>query len=1083
MRKKETLYYSLLLAAMLPTALLAANDWENPEVTQIGREPMRATFSHYDSAEAATEYGSKSPYVQTLNGQWDFKYTHNADERPEGFYALDYDTSSWDSIKVPAPWEMQGYGTLIYTNAAYPFETNPPYIKGLFDNGTPVGSYVREFELPSEWSSREIYVKLCGVSSAYYIWVNGQKVGYAQDAHLPSEFNITKYLNKSGSNKIALEVYRWSDGAYLEDQDGWRVSGVLRDIDIIARPKSHIANINVDPELDNDYRTAVTKVEMDITNRNTKSGSYTLRASLLDSDKKSLATKSAKLSVKGGATATSTLNFDAFEPAMWTCETPNLYTVVVELLDSRGRLLDAASVRTGYRKIEIKDGVFYLNGQNIKMLGVCRVANDPFEAKSENRERALEEVLLMKRNNINTVRTSHLPAFEYFYDLCDEYGVMVIDEANCEAHGMGYNENSLAHRADWELAHVERLTRMVERDRNHPSVMHWSLGNETDNGVNLVAMYNASKELDPSRPVHYHFGNEPISSDVLGGALYKRGQPSRGSRYPSVPDLDSTMTVDDPRPIVVNEYSHSMGNGLGNLKDYVIKFDQYDRLAGGCIWDWADQSVVRSSKDPKIMGLLIPEDQREYALEQAALPGGEYHYAYGGDFGDKPNDYNFLNNGIVPPDLANNSKLEEVRKCYQRLDFYALDLAKGEIEMANKYAFVSSGDYDLRWELMADGVVVESGLIANPNVAPFSRGKITVPVSKMTLDGDAEYIVVVSAYTKEATRWADAGYKIAWEQFILKEWEFDVAMCAKASAPKYSESGDIVTILSGNKTITFDRSTAMINTIAIGDKLVVESGPSLDFWRAPIDNDGTRMGRYVNGVFTPEMRGGRLNPLWWEAGYPNLTREVESVKLVPSGENLTIEARYRMCGSSEKYYFDVVEQYVFNNAGEFTLTSDIVASPDTPEVARVGYEVEVASPFNRFDYYGKGRLDAYMDRQDGARYGQYSYAVKDIFYNYILPQENGNRFGVRYASVRDRASSGVKVTGDAPIETTIRHYSNHHLEQTEHTHLLVPQESAIWHINHRVAPIGNESCGTPPLAQYVVDQRKWNFTFKFELLD
>ncbi len=1073
----KQLFKLLYITALVPTLLFGANEWENPLVTQINREPMRATFSHYKSAEEAAEYGAESPFVLSLNGEWRFNYTHNAAERPTSFVEPKFDIESWDTIAVPGAWELQGYGTLIYTNATYPFKRNPPYTEGSFENGTPVGSYIREFTLPRKWRDREIFIKFDGVSSAYYLWINGRRVGYAEDSFLPSEFNITPYL-QSGVNRVALQVFRWCDGSYLEDQDGWRTSGILRNVEIIATPKSYIKNINVVTDLDSEYRKGSTEVVLTIDSKTRKGGDYQLRGRILgDGNALDIVTKS--LSLAGGEQRRESIEFEQFEPKLWSAESPNLYTIVAELLDSKGNVIDVVSSRTGYRKIEIEGRTFLLNGKAVKMYGVNRVESDPFSGKTLSRERVLEEVITMKRNNINTIRTSHMPAVEILYDLCDEYGIMIIDEANVEAHGMGYNKSSLAHDPDWEIPHVERITRMIERDRNHPSVLHWSLGNETDNGVNLVAMNIAAKALDSTRVTHYHFSSKPISADILGGGLFKSGKPNQFGRYIDVTDLDRIAQMKDSRPYMLNEFAHAMGNGMGNLREYVERFDKYDWLIGGAIWDWVDQGIVVNVKDRKKMGLLISESEREFALSEAMRPGGEYFFAYGGDFGDKPNDFNFLINGIVPPDLTNNAKLEEVKMCYKQIEFYAKDLDKGEIEIYNKHLFTSTDSYAFRWRLLANGKECAGGDLEVPKIEPQGRTTITLP--QFDMDEEVEYVVVLSAHTIADQPWAEAGHKVAWEQFVVRPWSFDVTLESTKSA-SFVEDQDQIVVATSNSEVIFDKDSAMVSIIKTGGKIVVESGIRLDFWRAPIDNDGTRKGKYVGGKYYANMYRGRLTGLWLEAGYNDLKREVETIVATQNGANVVVSARYKLIGNGT-ISFTVSEEYTISGSGELTLHSDIKASEGSPEVARVGYEIGVAEGYDTFEYYGQGRLEAYSDRCYSAEYGEYSGSVDEFFTNYIFPQENGNRYNVRWARLQSDNTQGLMVAGDQPIETSVRHYSTKHLEQSKHTYELEPMKGTIWNINHRMAPVGNESAGLPPMPEYKIGEGEWNFTLRFTILE
>ena len=1050
----------ILLFILFPLFASAQNDWENPEVFSVGAEPARASFAR-DAV--------------SLNGKWLFKYVHETADRPRDFYKTGYDFSGWDTIQAPGPWELQGFGKPIYTNITYPFEKNPPFIKGLYDNGTPVGSYHRTFSLPKSWYNDRIYIRLGGVSSAYYIWINGRQVGYAQDSFLPSEFDITDYVQK-GQNTVSLQVFRWSDGSYLEDQDGWRFSGIMRDVQLLHAPHSRICDYFARAELDDKYEDAVLNVQVELAGV-LKDG-MTVKAELSD-DGKVVATMTGL--VKSG-NMTYNLSQEIRNPKKWTAETPELYDVTISLCDARGKVIDRVSGRTGFRKMEVRDRVFLLNGQPVKMKGVNRVEHDPFTGKYVTRERVLAEVLQMKRNNINTIRTAHMPAVEWLYEFCDEYGIMVIDEANVEAHGMGYNENSLAHKSEWKDAHVARVVNMIERDKNHPCVMMWSLGNETDNGANLEAMYHAAKKLDPSRPVHYHFANEPISNDVLGGGLTGRSAHGLSGRYATIDELKNVVASDDRRPYLLNEFAHAMGNAMGNLKEYVEMFDAHDCLVGGTVWDWVDQGICRSVADSSVYGMMIPQAERETAMKACLDPDGGYYWAYGGNFGDKPNDTNFCCNGVVQPDLGCNSKLNEMRKVYQDVEFHASDLSAGKIRVLNKFRITDLDRMQLGWSLLENGKEKCKGVIEGFSLAPRKSAEIVLPIDGWTLASGNEYVVVMSVRMKEASDWCQAGYEIAWEQFVLKEWDFAKAAVRSSEDKVDVEEKDSLYLISGkNFKVEFGKAEGAILTCFRDGKAVMTSGPSLDFWRTPIDNDGSANSvRYESGKMVIDGRGGRLIKLWDRTGYPYIKRRVEETSCQIEEGSAVITVRSHITVTKENMGFRVVETYTFNGAGDFSLHSRIEPYGDLPEVARVGYEVRLPESFDKFAWYGKGPHEAYSDRKDGARFGLYEGTVDEMFVNYIYPQENGNRYDVRWVSLQECSGRGWKVSSGHPLQTSVRYYSNMNMAEAMHPFMLRRSGDVIWHLNHLMAPVGNESCGGKPLEKYVLRPQVWDFTLIFE---
>ena len=1070
--------YWLLVLGLIPVMLFGQNnDWENVDVNSINRLEMRATTHRYHDIESARIYGESSPLKRSLNGDWKFQYVHNSVERSLDFFKVGYDYSQWSDIKVPGAWELQGFGQLIFTNMNYPFELTPPKIKGLFDNGTPVGSYIRSFEMSAEELNNETIIRLDGVSSAYYIWVNGEEVGYAEDSFLPSEFNITDYL-KEGDNTVALQVFRWSDGSYLEDQDGWRMSGIIRDIELLSAPKNHISDVVIMSDLDSDYKDAETTISVDLTNASSRNEKGSVQVSLYDNGRLVQSDELA-YSLKKGESTTKVIEMDVKNPKKWTSETPNLYNVVVSLNDRKGKTKDVVNTRFGFRSIEIKDRVYYLNGQPIKMRGVCRVASDPFLGKTEYVERTREEIIKMKRHNINTVRTAHMPATDHFYDLCDEYGIMVMDEANVESHGFYFGKESLAKDPKWEHSHVERGVRMVKRNINRPSIVMWSLGNEAGNGVNMAAMHQEVKRIDPTRPTHYHYVSEPISSDVLGGGFYRFGKPLDFGRYIDISDLELIDKETDPRPYMLNEYAHAMGNGLGALREYVEAFEKYDWCMGGAIWDWVDQSVVAKTGDIKVMGMLIPEDQREYAISEAKKASGEYFYAVGSTFGDKPNDYNGLNDGICPPDLTRTSKLDEVRKCYQEFSFDMSKAAKGEVEVFNKHYFISSKGYEFRWALLRDGEKVGMGILSASEIAPRGKAILSLPIENMNLEAGYEYVIEVSAHLNEDATWANKGYNVAWEQAIIQAWDFNHSLESSDNKASYIDNGDNIVVTSDNITVQFSKSKAMIEAINIDNK-PFSKALTLDFTRASIDNDGNKLWTYDNyGGVKYGNWAGRLTELWNKVGL-NRLKKSEAKVIVSEGDALTIEASYRLTGSSPEIWFDVEEVYTFTGAGEFSLNTSIKVSEATPELARIGYELYTHQDFDNFSYYGQGEIDAYADRCYGARFGAFSSNVDQQFHQYITPQENGNKYNVRWASLKALDSRGMTVLSvNEPFETSARHFETSSIDKARYTTELKPIEDIIWNINHRMAPIGNESCGPQPLEKYELNDKDMNFMFIF----
>lgn len=1085
---RKILLFIYILALNGASGFSQQNDWENQAVFSINEEPDRATFTHYPDIVSANAFDRQSSCSFSLNGTWKFKYVHTQDERPGNFFKDEFDVSSWDDIQVPGPWEMQGFGTPIYTNIKYPFELNPPFVKGRFDNGSPFGSYRRTFNLPESWNGKQVFIRFGGVLSAFYVWVNGNKVGYAQDSYLPSEFNITPYI-KPGKNSVAVQVFRWSDGSYLEDQDGWRMSGIFRNVDLFCTSACYIRDFFIKTGLDSLYRDGSLEIDVSVTSRSMqKETELIIEAFLMDGDHIISECKRTLDELFAGSAQTKTLQTVVKSPRKWSSEKPNLYTVVLALRNSQGKVLDVVSSRTGFRKLEIKHRIFLLNGQPVKFKGVCRVEHDPFSGKYVTRERVLQEILTMKRNNINAIRTAHMPATEYLYDYCDEYGIMVIDEANVEAHEFGFNVG-LASDTAWGKAHIARMTGMVHRDKNHPCVVQWSLGNESGNGVNMLAMHQAAKVIDPTRFTHYHYSSQPISGDILGGGISKNGRPNEGGRYLTLEDIGIIAESDDPRPYIINEYAHAMGNGMGNLKEYVEVFYQHPFLMGGTIWDWTDQGIVMSVEDHNRYGMMIGPEERKKAARECTKPYGKYFWAYGGDFGDCPNDLNFCINGIVPPDLGNNAKLNEVRKVYQNIDFYLIDIEKGTIGIFNKNCFTDLSDFEFKWILLENGETIKEGALDRIKLAPFQRMQARLPIEDFEMKEGNEYVVEIGAYTRYPTNWCEKHYQIAWEQFVVRSWDFEkqTLPVANNERPKLRENGNgLLSIQTKNSEIIFDQKKGKIINATKYEREIIKSGPELSFWRAPVDNDGTGLvAQYAGGKLQEDRQGGRLTKLWDKAGYPRMIHRVVNVIVNKSGKGNTIMITVDkvMSGKeTEEAGFNVKEIYSFNNDGVFSLDCSIIPFGELPELARIGYEMEIPEIYDQFSWYGKGPWESYVDRQDGARLGRYETQVEDQFHNYIYPQENGNKYEVRWAKVADEKGYGVFVFGKQPLEVSVRPYSTMNIAEAMHPYQLKKLDYSILNINYKMAPIGNESCGPVPLEKYVIKPHPCHFEIFFKLL-
>ena len=699
------------------------NDWENPLVVQKNKEPGHVPAFPYQSMEEAQARSKTSDYVLSLNGPWQFQVAPVPEESPVDFYedASFENAEGWSEVSVPGNWQMQGFDKPIYTNVKMPW-SNDLY-PGVPEDDNPTGCYRRTFDLPADWDGRQIFVLFEGVESAFYLWVNGQEVGYSQGCRMPAEFDITKYV-KPGKNTIAAKVFRFSDGSWLEDQDHWWLSGIYRDVYVYSVPKTYVRDYTVKTTLDADYANAELSVTAKIRNLIGETASVTAEAALFNVEGNAYGSQAtAAVLIEGSSEASVEISADYENPPKWTAETPNLFTLVLTLRDASGEVIQILSCRIGFRQVELKDGQVCVNGVPIYVGGVNRHDHHPDFGKAVTLESMIQDIELMKRFNINAVRTSHYPNDPAWYDLCDEYGIYVLDEANIESHSV-WEKPTMD--PDWREAFMERGQRMVERDKNHPSVIAWSMGNESGFGPNHEALSAWMHEYDTTRPVHYHPAEDHPCIDILG------------PMYPTVARIIEMAENDDDRPVIMCEYSHSMGNSTGNLKEYWDAVRSHKNLQGGFIWDWVDQGIRMKTED------------------------GEEYFGYGGDFGDTVNDLNFCINGLISPDRDPHPAMWEYKKILQPVVIEAVDLEKGEFTITNRHLFISTDYLAPAWSIALDGEEIESGSLPVMDLAPGESATVTVPFTKPELVPGAEYTVTLSFSLIDDTKWEKAEHEVAW---------------------------------------------------------------------------------------------------------------------------------------------------------------------------------------------------------------------------------------------------------------------------------------------------------------------------------
>lgn len=1045
------------------------NDWENPSVIGINKEEAHASYIPYAGiAQAIKDVPDNSPWYQSLNGTWKFNWVSHPDMRLVDFYKTNYDVSYWDNIIVPSNWQLQGYGKPIYTNVNYPFAKNPPKIIGPAPAGytknelpNPVGSYKRDFTVPESWAGREIFVHFAGVKSAFYLWINGVKVGYSQGSMTPAEFNITEYVS-AGENTISVEVYRWSDGSYLEDQDIWRLSGIYRDVFLYSSPRVHLWDYFLKSELSDDFSSATFRADLKLKNYG-KNEALTIETYLLkDSEKYTdqeplIITQIKNVSQKTGYTTS--ISSEIEKPDLWSAEIPNLYKVIFVVKDSKGIIQEVLGSGFGFRKIEIKDQQLWVNGKSVKLKGVNRHEHDPLTGRYVSLESMIKDITLFKQFNVNTVRTCHYPDHPDFYKLCDKYGVYVIDEANVESHGMGYGEASLGHDVAWQKAHVDRQVSMVQRDKNHPSIIIWSMGNEAGPGVNFVACREAILNIDSSRPIHYERYNE--IADI------------ESTMYPSVEWLDNTGKKDKPKPFFMCEYAHAMGNAVGNLKEYWDVIESHDRLIGGCIWDWVDQGLT----------LKVPGSD------------DEYFFAYGGDFGDRPTDWNFCINGLTTPDRQVTPKMEEMKKVYQYIKMEATDASSGKIRVSNRYQFINLSEFQLEWMLECDGSVIKSGSIETGNIEPGETAEIDLGLGDPGFVKGHEYYLKVQFTLCSDNYWARMGHIVAWEQFPVNfastlEFDNSVIMDKSEIYPVLVDNHDKELTIRGKYfDVTFNRIAGTItgmcyfgNKVIQTDPIAVEGvkpvtqmiytsmendknigGPLPNIFRAPVDND------YIFG------RG--PGPKWRAAGLGNMTHKVKSFEYELVSDK-TVKVSVEMESVSPTGY-TLRTSSVYTVWGNGAIDVENSFDPDQADwpLARLGFIMELPEGFETVEYYGAGPHENYVDRNSSAAIGKYITAVDDMFVPYIRPQDCGNRTRVRWLTLTNKSGFGLMIVAPQEMNFSALHYTPMDLEKANHPYELTKRKETILTIDMAHCGLGGGSCGPGPMERYLLNTEKASFSY------
>ena len=1013
--------------AMCSLATMAQHDeWKNPEINAVNRAPMHTNYFAYSSSEEAAKADKEnSSNFMTLNGIWKFNWVKNADARPTDFYRTDYNDKGWGQMKVPGVWEMNGYSDPIYVNVGYAwrsqYKNNPPYVP--IENNH-VGSYRKEIIIPAEWSGKEIFAHFGSVTSNMYLWVNGKYVGYSEDSKLEAEFNLTKYL-KPGKNLIAFQVFRWCDGTYLEDQDFFRYSGVGRNCYLYSRNKKYIQDIRVTPDLDSNYTNGTLNVALNL------NGSGTVELNLTDPAGKSVAT--AQVNGNGQKSVV----MDVSNPEKWTAEAPNLYTLTATLKNG-SNTLEVIPVKVGFRKIELKDGQILVNGQPVLFKGADRHEMDPDGGYVVSRERMLQDILRMKQLNINAVRTCHYPDDNLWYDLCDQYGIYVVAEANIESHGMGYGKETLAKNPSYKKAHMERNQRNVQRGYNHPSIIFWSLGNEAGYGPNFEQCYTWIKNEDKTRAVQYEQAGTNEFTDIFCPMYY---------------DYDACKKYSEgniDKPLIQCEYAHAMGNSQGGFKEYWDLIRKYPKYQGGFIWDFVDQSNHWKNKD----GIDI--------------------YGYGGDFNKyDASDNNFNDNGLISPDRRPNPHAHEVGYFYQSIWTTPGDLSKGEIKVYNENFFRDLSAYYMEWQLLANGEVMQTGVVQDLNVAPQQTATLKLNLNTEKICPCKELLLNVTYKLKAAETLMPAGSTVAYDQLTIRPY---TAKALELKNQKASNLDIVVPVIKDNDhnylivegenfIIEFNKHNGYLSRYEADGMQLLNPGAQLtpNFWRAPTDND------YGAGLQ-------HRYAVWKNPGL-----KLTSLKQSIENEQAIVQAEYEMKAVKGKLFLT----YVINNEGAVKVTQKMEAGKEekVSDMFRFGMQMQMPENFNEVEYYGRGPVENYADRNHSTLIGKYRQTVAEQFYPYIRPQETGTKTDLRWWRVLNISGNGLQFVGDAPFSASALNYSIESLDdgvQKDQRHSPEVAKAPFTNLCIDKVQMGLgcvNSWGTLPLEKYRVPYQDYEFSF------
>ena len=1017
----------------------APPEWEDPAVFAIGTERPRATFVPHASREAAlTGDRTRSPHFRSLNGSWRFRWVRNPFEVPAGFERPAFDDASWDSLVVPSNWQVVGanegraYDKPFFSNIKHPFTADPPKVP---HDENPVGLYRTRFDVPAGWAGQRVFLHFAGVQSAYYVWVNGVKVGYREDAFTPGEFDITPHL-RPGANVLAAEVIHHSDGSYLEDQDYWRLAGIFRDVFLLAQPRVRLRDFVVRTDLDAAYRDATLTLRVALENAAASPAQgHEVLATVLDASGAEVG--SARVAGARAVAAGSEQSLDATipirAPHLWTAETPNLYTLVLEHR-ADGRVLEVVARRIGFREVEIKDGQFLLNGVAITFKGANRHEFDPDTGRVISRERMIQDITLLKQHNFNAVRTSHYPNDPLWLDLCDEYGLYLVDEANVESHELWEKKIYIGDDPAWTAAFVARGVAVVERDKNHPSVVMWSLGNETGLGRNLDAMYAAMKAIDPTRPIHYESRNPPYAATLSSFDIIS-------TMYPTIDHIIELTTKDPTRPVIICEYAHSMGNGLGNFNKYWSLFDEekYPRLQGGFTWDWVDQ-----------------------ALRHPA-PGGTVRWNW-----VNTSDGANANDGLVNADRTPQPELREALKQQQSVKIDAVDLAAGRLRIRNRYDFVNLDHLAVRWTVEDNGVTqAGSKEPLRLDISPRGSQEVTLDLPKTALRPGTERVLTVSVTLRADRPWARQGHEVAWEQFVLGSTPVSApAPSAPALALAVKATGATIEVTGEGFTAAFDAAAGGLSSYRWRGNELLARALRPNLWRVPTDND----------------EGGGQESFahrWRQAGLDRLVLQPKGLhheQVGPGHVRVIVENRLE----GTKAGMLVTTTYDVRSAGEIAVSAVFRRDGDLPPLPRVGFDLQLPGSISVAQWYGRGSHESYADRKEGARVGLHLAPVADLHFPHVMAQENGNHTDTRWVRFQG-AGGSLRVTGAPMLDFTAHDYTAEALLAAKTTQEIARDGRTTVNLDLAQMGLGGDDSWTPrvhPEFRLTGEEYRFEFTLQ-----